>query len=295
MSQLQRLRHQIESATDLLSVVRTMKTLAAVNIRQFQRAAESIELYDESVQRGLQSLLARHGHLLEGREAPRRRTGLVIFGSDQGMCGAFNERAREAAASELSRLSGADVRPSVLVVGERMGPLLEDVGQPVDDTLRAPNSVAAIPGFVRRLLGRVDGWREVRGIDRIVCIHNVARPAGGVRAMSREILPVDPAFLRRLAEQPWPTRQQPHFSMPAAELFSDLIREHLFVAWYRACAESLAAENAARLSSMRSAQSNIDERLGTLRADWRRRRQSKITSELLEIVAGAEAQHDSGD
>lgn len=288
MSNLQRLRKKIDSATDLLSVVRTMKTLAAVNIRQFQRAAESIELYDESVQRGLQSLLGRHRELLEGREAPRQQTGWVVLGSDQGMCGAFNERVHQAATSAWMEASDGE-RP-LLVVGGRIVPLFERGRGRIDDVLGLPNSVAAIPDFVRRLLGRLDQWREEQGIDHMVCVHNAPGEVRGLETRMREILPVDPAFLRRLARRPWPTRQQPHFTMGADTLFSELIREHLFVAWYRACAESLAAENDARLSSMRSAQSNIEERLEGLRGEWRRRRQSKITSELLEIISGAEAQ-----
>jgi len=287
---LQHLRKQIDSATDLLSVVRTMKTLAAVNIRQFQRAAEAIEMYDESVQRGLQSLLGRHRTLLEGREAPRHRTGLVVFGSDQGMCGAFNERIRAAVETELKDILESSDEVSILVVGKRVGPLLDLDGSRVDEVLALPNSVPGIPDFVRRLLGRLDKWRDRLGIDRVVSIHNSPVESKAGETMSREILPVDPAFLQRLAERPWPTRQQPHFSMSADALFSELIREHLFVSWYRACAESLAAENGARLSSMRSAQSNIEERLVELRGTWRRRRQSKITSELLEIIAGSEAQ-----
>jgi F-type H+-transporting ATPase subunit gamma len=68
-----------------------------------------------------------------------------------------------------------------------------------------------------------------------------------------------------------------------------LVREYLFISLYHAFAESLASENASRLSSMQAAQKNIAERLSDLNAEYRRQRQSSITAELLDIVSGFEA------
>jgi F-type H+-transporting ATPase subunit gamma len=72
-------------------------------------------------------------------------------------------------------------------------------------------------------------------------------------------------------------------------LLSALIRQYLFVALHRATVESLASENAARLSSMQAAEKNIEERLTDLTAEYRQQRQNSITGELLDIVSGFEA------
>jgi F-type H+-transporting ATPase subunit gamma len=72
-------------------------------------------------------------------------------------------------------------------------------------------------------------------------------------------------------------------------LFSAFVQQYLFVTLYRATVESLASENAGRLSSMQAAEKNIEERLTDLNADYRSSRQNAITGELLDIVAGFEA------
>jgi F-type H+-transporting ATPase subunit gamma len=72
-------------------------------------------------------------------------------------------------------------------------------------------------------------------------------------------------------------------------MLSSLIREHLFVGLFRACADSMASENASRLASMEGAEKNINEMLDDLDARYRRQRQTAITGELLDLVAGFDA------
>jgi F-type H+-transporting ATPase subunit gamma len=81
----------------------------------------------------------------------------------------------------------------------------------------------------------------------------------------------------------------PLFSMDRDQLFSALIRQYLFVSLFRACAESLASENASRLAAMQGAERNIEERLEELQTQFHQQRQMTITEELLDIVAGFEA------
>ncbi len=77
--------------------------------------------------------------------------------------------------------------------------------------------------------------------------------------------------------------------MAQERLFSALFQQHFFLGLYRACAESLASENASRLASMRIAEKNIEERLFDLKAAFQQQRQDTITEELLDIVSGFEA------
>jgi F-type H+-transporting ATPase subunit gamma len=79
------------------------------------------------------------------------------------------------------------------------------------------------------------------------------------------------------------------YTMAWSNLFSALIRQYFFGSIYRAVAESLASENASRLSSMQAAERNIEERLDELKAEYHQERQRSITEELLDIVAGSEA------
>jgi len=96
-------------------------------------------------------------------------------------------------------------------------------------------------------------------------------------------------WLLALRRNPWPTRMIPMHYAPAERVFAELVRQHIFVALIRAFVESLTSENAARLSSMQVAEKNIGEHLKELRMQFNRQRQSAITAELLDIVAGFEA------
>ena len=96
-------------------------------------------------------------------------------------------------------------------------------------------------------------------------------------------------FFQQLQEEKWPTHMLPTFTMDADRLFSALVRQYLFVSLFRACAESLASENASRLAAMRGAERNIGERIDELTSQFHQTRQMAITEELLDIASGFEA------
>jgi len=179
-------------------------------------------------------------------------------------------------------MSGAD--RIALAVGARVAGRLEDGGCTVVRQFPMPGTVAGIAAAVQELLLAIEA---LGGQVRIVH-HRPAAPAGS-RPEQLQLLPVDRDWLRSLAERKWVSRTLPAFTMDWRELFSALIRQHLFVALYRALAESMASENASRLASMRAAERNIQEHLSRLSAAYHQSRQQAITEELLDIVAGFEA------
>jgi F-type H+-transporting ATPase subunit gamma len=103
------------------------------------------------------------------------------------------------------------------------------------------------------------------------------------------LLPLDPEWLAALGRRPWPSKVLPTYTMAPGPLFSGLLRQLFFVLLYQAFAESLASENASRLAAMQVAEENITNRLGDLRLNFNQMRQTAITEELLDIVAGYEA------
>jgi len=93
MQTTESLKRKLKSAGDLLSVVKTMKALAAVSIRQYQRAVESLTDYNKTVEMGLQIVLKeRMGGATQTKTAAVKRLGAIVFGSDQGLCGQLNEQ-----------------------------------------------------------------------------------------------------------------------------------------------------------------------------------------------------------
>ena len=100
---------------------------------------------------------------------------------------------------------------------------------------------------------------------------------------------MDENWQRRLAALPWPTENLPEVIGGSGTTLRTLIREYLFVSLFRACAESLASENASRLAAMQRADKNIDELLEDLNRTFHSLRQSGIDEELFDVISGFEA------
>lgn len=104
--------------------------------------------------------------------------------------------------------------------------------------------------------------------------------------------PVEGDWLQELGERPWEGPSLPRFRSDWRDLFTDLMTQHLYLGLYRAFAESLASENAARLQSMAGAEDNVKQQIRQLRDRYHRTRQSLVTEELLDLTSGYAALSD---
>ena len=288
MFTLEDLKKRIQSTEDLQSVVKTMKALAAVNIRQYERAVESLQDYNKAVEMGLQIVLQnRPGLPVRARRAPKVRLGAIIFGSDQGMCGPLNDQVVSYAIGTMDELR---IQEKVLLaIGERVKGRLEDSGHPVTDDLSVPSSVTGITPHVQDLLVEIERWQSEKELHQVFLFYSLHQTGASYRPHHVHLLPVDEEWLKRLRAKSWPTRILPTYTMDWDSLFSALIHEYLFISLFQAFAESLASENASRLASMQAAEKNIEEQLSELKKQFHQMRQMAITEELLDIVAGFEA------
>jgi len=281
-------RRRIESAEDLYAVVRVMKALAAARIRQCERAVESLAEYSRTVEAGLQVALRNRPQAVAAEPSSGQRRGIIVFGSEQGMCGSFNEQVANFTLQHVGRPGARVEHRTVLVVGSRVVGRLEDAGCAVDERLTLPSSVSGITSAVHDVLLRVEELRFQKGVDQFFLIHHRPSTPTGSSPRKLQLLPIDREWLDTVAGRSWPSRSLPTFSMDWRALFSALIRQHLFVVLYRAFAESMASENASRLASMLAAERNIQSHLSRLTVDYHLGRQQAITEELLDIVAGFE-------
>jgi len=283
------LKRRIQSAQDLLGVVKTMKALAAVSIRQYQRAVESLGEYNRTVEMGLQIVLRQSAEATLQARQKTALLGAIVFGTDQGLCGQLNQIIVAHAVEEMNRTGISTQNRIIIAVGMRTADLLEDAGQPVFETLTTPGSTAGITPMVQDITMLLEDWRFKRQVNRMHLYYNEYISGATYRPRTLPILPVEEAWLRNLKKQKWESRTLPLFTMNWENLFRALIREYLFVSIYRAFAHSLASENASRLAAMQSAEKNIEERLEELFMQFHRQRQMVITEEILDIVSGFEA------
>lgn len=290
MQTTESLKRRIKSAGDLLSVVKTMKALAAVSIRQYQKAVESLDDYNRTVEMGLQIVLKeRLGATMQRKDATIKRLGAIIFGSDQGLCGQLNEQISVFALDYIKDAGVKKENRKVLTVGARAADYVEDAGQIVDELMTTPSSTAGITPLVQEIIMIIEEWHFKQNVDCFMLFYNDYISGSNYRPYRVQLLPVNREWLKEIARKKWDSKSLPIFRMDGDKIFSSLIREYLFVSLYRAFAESLASENASRLASMQNAEKNIEEQMQDLNVQFHRTRQMTITEELLDIVAGFEA------
>jgi F-type H+-transporting ATPase subunit gamma len=288
------LSRQIESLEDLQSIVKTMKALSAVSIRQYERAVESLAEYFHTIELGLQVVLRAGDAGRYERGTAQGNYGAVVFGSDHGLCGRFNEDVTEYLLKHVARDAREERRRHFIAVGARVAMQLEANGVTLDETFWVPGSADRITATVQQVLQKIEAWRAEDGVERVYLYYNVPSDRGRYEPASLQILPLDIHRFRHLKQEPWPSKRLPTYSMDTEALLSALIRQYYFISLFRACAQSQASEHASRLAAMQSAERNLDERLEDETAHYRRVRQNAITSELLDVVAGFEAMKPGG-
>jgi F-type H+-transporting ATPase subunit gamma len=284
------LRRKINSAGDLQSVVRTMKALAASSIGQYEQSVRALGDYYRNVELGLGVCFRGTGSeaLMTGetRQTDVGAIGAVVFGSDQGLVGQFNDVVADHAVKTLAALPA---KSEVWAVGERVHARLADADLPLVGLFTVPNSVKAITPLVGQILVESETRHSQGEVTELYLFYN--RPTSGAvyAPVSQRLLPLDDNWRRKLAGLPWPTRSLPEVMGGGTATLQALIREYLFVSLFRACAESLASENASRLAAMQRADKNIDELMEELNRTFHRLRQSGIDEELFDVISGFEA------
>ena len=283
------LRRKLDSAGDLQSVVRTMKALAASSIGQYEQSVHALADYYRTVELGLSVCIRKTeatALVIQQRgEVAVRPIAAVVFGSDQGLVGQFNEVVADYALKSLAGMSG---KPEVWAVGERVHARLADAGVPLMGLFEVPSSIKAITALVGRLLIEVETHQGQNDGAELHLFYSRSK-SGAAEPVSQQLLPLDENWRRKLAKVPWPTARLPEVMGSGTHTLQALIREFLFVSLFRAAAESLASENASRLSAMQRADKNIDELLEELNGTFHRLRQSGIDEELFDVISGFEA------
>ena len=284
------LRRTIAGAEDLKTVVRSMKALAASSISQYEKSVHALEDYYRTVELGLVACF----RLIGGAAVPARgrlkgpgAIGAVVFGSDQGLVGRFNEVLMELVTRNLASLEGQTTK--IWALGERVQALVADTGLPQASRLAVPVSVEAITPLVGQILIEIETAREKDGLEQVYLFHNRPKSGATYAPVSQRLLPLDDRWRANLTAVPWPTKYEPEVIGSVEVALRAFIRGYLFVTLFRACAESLASENASRLAAMERADRNIEERLGDLNRTYHRLRQESIDEELFDVVSGYEA------
>ncbi|MCB0521016.1 MAG: F0F1 ATP synthase subunit gamma [Lewinellaceae bacterium] len=283
---LESLRHKIERATELGAVVRSMKALSASSIHQYELAAKSLEDYYRTVQLGLHVCAPQLKDLIRPSPGKKEKTGAIVFGSGQGLVGQFNDVLVHFAKGKLDEIPG---KKNVWAIGETIRSRLEDAGLPPVSQFVVPHTVHAITPLIGQVLLEVERALESGEVSTVYLFFNRPRQGAVYGPWSLRFIPLDEIWLDKISQQKWQTNKVPGVVFSTGLTVKSLVQEYFFVTLFRACAESLASENASRLAAMQRAEKNIKELLENLNLTYHQLRQNSIDEELFDVIAGAEA------
>jgi len=287
MQSLEALKKKITTARDLLGVVKTMKRMAAINIQHLEKAVASLADYERNVGLGWQALLR-----LPGAVGPVRTAGpavCVVVGSDQGMCGQFNEAILSHALADAGREALC-----FWAIGDRVRAGLADAGRPAEAFLPLPGTLEGVGGTVQELVRRLAALQPAAAVIPVFVVHHRLQKGEAFAPLRQKLLPLDRSWVAAQRAAAWPGRCLPMLGLSREALFHHLFRQYLFVSLFRSLVQSMASENAARLRAMQAAEKNILELAQDLDREFSETRQGLITAELLDIVAGFEALGEPG-
>lgn len=289
------LQRKLNGAKDLKSVVRSMKAMAASNIGQYEMAVSSLGDYYRTVSLGIIAYfkqeeidtITEQNPLIRNKE---KSIYAIVFGSDQGLVGQFNDSLANFVTQNLSNISG---KKEIWAVGERIQLLLSDIENNVTHLFPVPNSVNAINPLVWQILVKSEEIFDKTNATEVYIFHNKPKSRAGYEPVIQRLLPLDEKWRQSLTALKWPTKLPPQVIGGIKPTLSALIHAYLFTTMFKACAESLASENASRLAAMQRAEKSIDELLEDLTLKFHSLRQSSIDEELFDVVAGYEVMKDN--
>ena len=269
---------QIQNVRQLESVVTAMRGIAASRAQQGRSLLTGIEAYTRVISTAIGQALSL---MPSDGPAPARsrqgRRGLIVFCAEQGFAGAFSERVLDATKSNLA---GA----AIFLIGTRGTAVAGERG--VEPVWTAPmaTSAGAIPSLANRIADALYERVANGSITEVDVAFSHARAGSGIQIDRHSLLPID------LARFPRPVRNHPPLTMLApSALLERLAAEYVYAQLCEAAMHAFAAENEARMMAMAAARTNIESKLGGLSRREHQLRQEEITTEIVELAAGAEA------
>ena len=278
------IRRRIRSVKNTQQITKAMKMVSAAKLRRAQDRVISARPYGAMLRKMLGNVAAAiaadenagSNPLLAQR--PEQRILLVLVTSDKGLAGAFNTNLIKAAQRFVADHSGASVR--MVLVGRKGRDFFRKRGATVQSE-HLNMAAKLVFADVAAIAGKAMDLYRAEEIDAVYLIYNEFKSVVAQNLISSRVLPI------QLPEQTNPVDYI--FEQPAAEMLNALLPKYVEAEFYRALAESTAAEHAARMTAMDAATSNAGEMIEKLTLYMNRVRQASITKEIIEVVSGAAA------
>ena len=287
--QLIDLRRRVRSVKNIQQITRAMKFISASRLRRAQERIFSARPYANRMLAVLNSLATRvdpSSHPLLVRR-DEQRIMLVVITSDKGLCGSFNSNIIKGATAHILN-QAANQELSLALVGRKGNEWFKNRPWPIQH--RYVNIMAKVdPGYAKELAKSLIGYYADSELDSVHVVYNE------FKSVIRQQLVIEPLLpIRKLEVESGEDALLDYiFEQPPEQILGSILPRHVETQLFRAMLESEAAEHAARMTAMDAATRNAKEMIDSLTLKMNRIRQASITTELIEVVSGADALSDS--
>jgi len=310
---IRELRDRVGSVKNTKKITSAMKLVAAAKVRRAQEAVLRSRPFSETLERILGGLLQRLSTealdipLLESRAV--QKIGLVIITGDRGLCGAYNSAAIKKAETRIAELKAQDIDVELIVIGNKGGSYFGKRETPVRKAI--PCSQAPTAAQAQEVADELLSSYYAGELDRIELLYTSFISMVSSVPTVRTLVPLLPTGMEMEGDEifkltskdgdlsvekekvavaePAEFAADMIFEQEPSQLLNAILPLYLNGQLLRTLQESVASELASRMSAMQSATDNAKDLQGRLEREMNRARQAKITQELMEIIAGADA------
>ena len=292
MASLKDIRARIESTKNTQQITKAMKLVSAAKLRKAQNNIVNMRPYALTLRKVIADIAVTNKvtHPLMEKKEQVKNVLLVVISSDRGLCGAFNSNINKFTEAYYKENKSKLEKIDFLFIGRRAHDyfIKRDI-KPVDYITKLDKDISY--QLASKVAGRVMNDYLEGNYDEVRIIHNEFKSAISQVVVCETILPIDLGLTTFNTEKESATNFSVDmiFEPAPEEIIKELLEKHFDLQVYRTMSESVAGEHGARMSAMESATNNAKEMINKLTLTYNKLRQEKITTELTEIVSGAEA------
>ncbi|MGC2151977.1 MAG: FoF1 ATP synthase subunit gamma [Terriglobales bacterium] len=282
MAQERETATRITSLNELLEIVSAIRAMAASQMQQALRSLDAIRDYSKQIREALSeaATLMPPAGAIEAAVRPKK-SGLVVFCAEHGLCGSFNEHPLREAERAIAASDGG---LALIVVGTRGAQICRERGVSPDLVLPMATHCAGVTAAARRVAAELYRMFSERRIAAVDVVYAEYAEAQLPRIERRRLLPLEMAAVQKSS-----TRLPPIINLRPRRLFDDIVGEYFFATLENAAMQSFFSENSTRFRTMEAAHQNIQNKSGELTKLMQRLRQDSVTTESLDLISGSEA------
>jgi len=287
MESINEIKNRLQSLEDIKHLLRSVRAMSAIRWRRAKRHLKVAQNYSTYVDEQLNTLIARTGSFFQlenksqsSTSTMKRNVGMITLTSDRGLCGNFNSGLILKAIDVTKILQRKNKSIKIISLGGYGERLLRKAGYEIFFSENISSSQGISFVNIRKVIAHIRALYESQAIHELNILYNQFNFFGSYTPKSIQILPPQ---LSDIIDAQKNVSDELMINSDPQELKSFLLWEHLASGLYLAYLESMVSEHSARLQTMDSAISNLDERMASLEIQYHTIRQEKITQEVLEV------------